>query len=238
MRKLLVIISIFLIQSANAKPLFSEFSTEVLEINGRNAIIKNSDDIVLGSSGIVTHTFKNGVSTIVARADVIKKDGDKATIRFDIYKLSTQVAFPKPGIVPVVGDKVRLNYLYDRALIVAPNYKVYKEVTKHFKDIDWVHPDIVGAYLAKIFRPNPNKEIFQKACQINSTGLIFFALNNKGYFVDCNNFRSVKEVKTGRIKNAQVPFYSRVKNINTSWIKWGGSEITDYNAHYRNVIGK
>lgn len=238
MRKLLVIISIFLIQSASAKSLFNEFSTEVLEINGRNAIIKNSDDIVLGSSGIVTHTFKSGISTIVARADVIKKDGDKATIRFDVYKLSTQVAFPKPGILPEVGDKVTLNYLYDRALIVAPNYKVYKEVTEHFKDINWVHPDVVGAYLAKVFRPNPDKKIFQKVCEVNSTGLIFFALNNKGYFVDCNNFRSVKEIKTGHIKKAQVPFYTRVKEIETSWIKWSSSYIYDYNAHYRSIIGK
>ena len=238
MRKLLVIISIFLIQSASAKPLFNEFSTEVLKIDGRNAVIKNSDDIVLGSSGVVTHTFKNGVSTIVARADVIKKDGDKATIRFDVYKLSTQTAFPKPGILPAVGDKVRLNYLYDRALIVAPNYKVYKEVTKHFKNIEWIHPDIVGAYLAKIFRPNPDKEIFQKVCEVNSAGLIFFALNNRGYFVDCNNFRSVKEVKTGHIKRAEVPFYTRIKDIETSWTTWGGSNITDYNAYYRNVIGK
>jgi len=75
LRKLLVIVGIFLIslQSASAKSIFSEFSTEVLEINGRTAIIKNSDDIIVGSSGIVTHTFKNGISTIVARADVIKK---------------------------------------------------------------------------------------------------------------------------------------------------------------------
>ena len=240
MRKLLVIISIFLIswQNASAKSNFSEFNTKVLKINGRNAIIKNSDDIVLGSSGIVTHTFKNGIATIVASADVIKKNGDTATIRFGIYKLSTQVAFPKPGILPQVGDKVTLNYLYNRSLIVAPNYKVYKEVTKHFKKINWVHPDIVAAYLAKIFRPNPDKKVFQKICEVNSAGLIFFALNNNGYFVDCNNFRTVKEVKTGHIKKAQVPFYSRVKNVNTSWIKWNSSYIQDYNSHYRRVIGK
>ena len=240
MRKLLVIVGIFLIslQSASAKSIFSEFSTEVLEINGRTAIIKNSDDIIVGSSGIVTHTFKNGISTIVARADVIKKDGDKATVRFEVYKLSTQTAFPKPGILPAVGDKIILNYLYDRALIVAPNYKVYKEVTKHFQNITWVHPDIVAAYLAKEFRPNPDREVFQKVCEVNSTGLIFFALNNHGYFVDCNNFKTVKEVKTGFIKKAQVPFYTRVKNIDTSWIKWSSSYITDYNTHYRSVIGK
>ena len=240
MRKLLVIIGIFLIswQSANAKSSFNEYRTEVLEINSRTAVIKTSDNIVVGSSGIVTHTFKNGISTIVARADVIKIDGDKATIKFEVYTLSTQVAFPKPGLLPAVGDTVTLNYLYNRALIVAPNFKVFKEVTKHFKNITWVHPDIVGAYLAKIFRPNPDEEIFKKVCEVNSVGIIFFALNDYGYFVDCNNFKTIKKVKTGRIKKAQAPFYTRVKGIETSWLKWGDDYITDYNAYYRKIIGQ
>lgn len=240
MRKLLVIVTIFLLtqQFLSAKSIFNEFNTEILEINGRQATIQNSENIVVGSSGIVTHTFKNGVSSIVARADVIKIDGDKATIKFQIFKLSAQDAFPKPGILPAVGDKVTLNYLYDRALIVAPNYKVYNEVTKHFNEIEWVHPDIVAAYLAKIFRPNPDRKVFQEICKLNSASLIFFALNDNGYFVDCSNFKTVKTVKTGRIKKAQAPFYTRVKGIETSWIKWSSANISDYNSHYRSVIGK
>ena len=240
MRKLLVIVTIFLLtqQFLSAKSIFNEFNTEILEINGRQATIKNSDNIVVGSSGIVTHTLKNGISTIVARADVIKKDGDTATVKFKLFKLSKQNAFPKPGLLPEIGDKVTLNYLYDRALIVAPNYKVYSEVTKHFDEVEWIHPDIAAAYLAKIFRPNPDRKVFKELCRINSASLIFFALNDNGYFVDCSNFKTIKTVKTGRIKTAQVPFYSRVKNIDTSWIKWSSSQISDYNAHYRSVIGR
>ena len=238
MRKLLVIITILLAQYASAKSIFNEFNTQILEINGRTAVIQNSDDIVIGSSGIVIHNFKNGVSSILARADVIKKDGDKATIRFEIYKLSTQTAFPKPGILPKVGDTVKLNYLYNRALIVAPNIDVFKEVTAHFSEITWVHPDIVAAYLAKIFRPNPDREVFQKVCEVNSVGVIFFALSENGYFVDCNNFKTLQKVKTGPIKKAQVPFYSRVKGIDVSWINWDSSQITDYSTYYRNIIRK
>lgn len=238
MRKLLVIIGILLAQYASAKSIFNEFNTQILEINGRTAVIQNSEDIVIGSSGIVIHTFENGVSTILARADVVKKDGDKATIRFEIYKLSTQNAFPKPGILPRVGDTVKLNYLYNRALIVAPSFNVFKEVTTHFDKIDWIHPDLVAAYLAKAFKPNPDRKVFQKICRINSAGLIFFALSTDGYFVDCENFKVLKKVKTGLIKQAQVPFYSRVKDIDTSWINWNSSQITDYNAHYRNLIRK
>lgn len=240
MRKLLISVTIFLLtqQFLSAETTFSEFNTEILEINGRNAVIQNSDDIFVGSSGIVKHTFEDGVATIVARADVIKKEGDKATIRFEVFKLSAQDAFPKPGILPAVGDKVTLNYLYDRSLIVAPNYKVFNEITNHFKDIEWIHPDIVAAYLAKEFKPNPDKEMFQKICSINSASLIFFALSNNGYFVDCNNFRIIKTLKSGNIKEAQAPFYTRVKGIDTTWFNWNSSQITDYNAHYRSVIGQ
>ncbi|WP_024953644.1 plasminogen-binding N-terminal domain-containing protein [Sulfurospirillum arcachonense] len=238
MRKLLAIVTIFLIswQFAYAKPIFNPFNTEILKISGRNATIKNSKDIVIGSSGIVTHTFKNGISTIVARVNVIKKEADTATVRFEVFKLSAQDAFPKPGILPAVGDKVTLNYLYDRALIVAPNYKVYNEVTKHFKDMEWIHPDVVAAYLAKEFRPNPSRATFREVCKINSAAIIFFALNNNGYFVDCNNFRTIKKVKTARIKKAQAPFYTRVKNIETSWLNWDSSQINDYNSYYRSLI--
>jgi len=239
LRKLLVMVfTLFITCSLSAESIFDKFDTKILDINGRYATIKNSDKIVVGSSGIVTHKFKDGISTIVARADVVKKEGDRATIRFEVFKYAAQSAFPKPGILPQVGDRVTLNYLYDRALIVAPNYKVYDEITKHFKQIEWVHPDLVGAYLAKEYRPNPDREIFQKVCSLNSTGLILFALERNAYFVDCNNFKVVKTLKGGHIKIAQVPFYTRVKGIESSWLKWGSSQIDDYNSYYRNLIGR
>lgn len=239
MHRLLVFISLLVLTcSLSAESLFDEFNTKILDIKGRYATIENSDNIVVGSSGIVVHTFENGISTIVARANVVKKEKDRATIRFEVFKLSKQVAFPKPGILPQVGDKVTLNYLYDRSLIVAPNYEVYNEVTKHFNQIEWVHPDIVGAYLAKIFRPNPDREIFQEVCAINSTGLIFFALEKKAYFVDCSNFKVLKTLKGGHIKKAQVPFYTRISGIETSWLKWNSSQISDYSSYYKNLISR
>jgi len=240
LRRILTIVVAILItqQFINAASLFNELNTEILEMNGRTATIKNSDDIVVGSSGIVTHILQKGVSTIVARADVIQKNGDTAIIKFEVFDMLAQEAFPKPGVIPRVGDKVTLNYLYDRALIVAPNYDVYKEVTSHFKDIQWIHPDLVGAYLAKKNKPNPDRKTFQEICSLNSASLIFFALNDNGYFVDCHNFKTVKKVKTGVIKTAQVPFYTRVKDIDTNWFNWNSSQITDYNGHYRNVIGQ
>ncbi|MBL0686658.1 MAG: plasminogen-binding N-terminal domain-containing protein [Sulfurospirillum sp.] len=241
MHKLLIIIGIFLISShsLSAKSIFNEFSTKILNIEGETAIIQDSNDIVIGSSGIIVHTFENNISTIIAHANVIKKDGNRATIEFGEYKYLTQIAFPKSGITPAIGDKITLNYLYKRVLMVVPSYEIYEKVKKQFEGISWIHPDIVGAYLAKELKPNPNKKNFQKMCRINSAGLIFFALNNSSYFVDCNNFKVVKELKTDLIiKKAEVPFYTRVKEIKANWMNWNSTYIEDYDTHYRKMIGK
>lgn len=237
MRKAILIFSI-LVCALNANGLFKDFKTDILAINGNRATIKDSKDIVVGSSGIVIHKFGNKTSSIIARVDVIDKNGEKATLQFHTYKALKQTALPIPGVTPKVGDKVILNYLYDRALIVAPNYKVYHEVTTHFKNITWVHPDIMGAYLAQQFRPNPDKELFQTMCRQNVASLIFFALDNEAVFVDCSSFKVVKELKGGSIKKAQLPFYTRVKGIETSWLSFSSKEMDSYSDYYKRLINR
>ncbi|NOX14986.1 MAG: hypothetical protein GXP61_02985 [Epsilonproteobacteria bacterium] len=237
MRKAILIFSI-IISTLNAGGLFKEYKTQILNIKGNQAIIKDSKDIVIGSSGIVIHKFSSDTSSIIAKVDVISKSNGKATLRFSTYSALKQAALPLPGIAPEVGDNIVLNYLYDRALIVAPNYKVYNEITRHFKDITWVHPDVMGAYLAQEFKPNPNRKTFQKMCQQNVTSLIFFALNNEAVFVDCNNFKVVKKLKGGRVQSAQLPFYTRVKGINTSWLSFSSSKMDSYSNYYKRLINR
>lgn len=222
----------------NASGLFNEYKTNIISINGDKATIKNSKDIVIGSSGIVVHEFADKTSSIIAAVDVVNKTGDEATLKFRTYTALKQTALPIPGIAPKAGDKIILNYLYDRALIVAPNYKIYSEVTKHFKNITWVHPDIMGAYLAMHYRPNPDKKIFQKMCKQNVTSLIFFALSNEAVFVDCNNFEIVKELKGSQIRTAQLPFYTRIKGIETSWFNFSSSKMDSYSNYYKKLINR
>ncbi len=227
-----------MILTLSANGLFKEYKSQILSITGDQAIINDSKDIVKGSSGIVVHKFNDDTSSIIARVDVINKSNGKATLRFSTYRALKQTALPLPGITPRVGDSVILNYLYNRALIVAPNYRIYNEITKHFKDITWVHPDIMGAYLAQEYKPNPNRKTFQKMCQQNVTSLIFFALNNEAVFVDCNNFQIIKEVKGGRIRTAQLPFYTRVKGIDTSWFNFSSSKMNSYSNYYKRLINR
>ena len=226
-----------ILTTLNAQGLFKKFETKIISIDGNTAVIENSDDITIGSTGIILHKFDKDTSTIVAGADVISKDKNKAVIKFRVYDMLEQKALPIPAIAPKVGDKVILNYLYDRALIVAPNYKVYKNVTDHFKNITWIHSDLMGAYLAKEYKPNPNKKTFHTMCKQNATSLIFFALSGNGYFVDCNNFKVLKEYKSSRVRRAQLPFYTRVRGIETTWLSFDSSEMHSYSRYYREMLG-
>lgn len=237
MHRLLALVFIFLsAQFINAKPLFTQYDTPLLSVDGRFATVKDSPEIFVGSSGVVLHAFDATTKTIVARVDVVEKKDGIAKLKFNVYKDLSQQAFPLPGILPEIGDKVILNYLYNRSLIVAPNFKIFQEITKHFKDIQWVHPDLMGAYLAKEYKPNPDREDFQKMCALNATSLIFFALDYNGYFVDCNNFQIIKKYKGASIKQVQLPFYTRVPGIESSWFNWGSGTISDYTGHYESLI--
>ena len=224
--------------AASPAKFLKSYETTLIDVERGMATIKDSETIVLGSSGIVTHKFDEEKSTIVARASVIEKKDGMAKIRFEVFDLLSQSAFPLPGILPEKGDKVVLNYLYDRAVIVAPNKSVYDEITKHFKDVTWIHPDLMGAYLADKYKPNPERDEFREICRQNSAGVIFFALDKKGYFADCQSFKILKTYESSRITAYQVPFYTRVRGIDTVFWNFDGSQINDYNSHYCSLLVK
>lgn len=221
-----------------AQGFLAPYTTTLKEVRGGTATVADSQDLVIGSSGIVLHQFDEGKSSIIARASVTGKANGLATLQFEVFDLLEQSAFPLPGLTPKQGDTVILNYLYDRALIVAPNSIVFNEITGHFTDIQWVHPDLVGAYLASEYTPSPDRDTFRKLCQAHSTGIIFFALNFKGYFADCQSFKVLKTLDSGRISSYQLPFYTRITDIESAFWKFGSSQITDYNAHYGNLLVK
>lgn len=240
MNKLFLVMCLFLFGSfAQAQSFFKEFKTTVLEANEKQIVITDSPEFVVGASGIVSHKFDEKHTTIIARVDVMSKDGTKAVLRVDKFEMLSQGAFPDTGIKPVIGDEVTINYLYDRALIVVPNQNTFNEVTKKFNTITWIHPDVVAAYLAKLYRPNPDKKIFQQACYQNAASIIFFGIENKGYFVDCHNFRIVQSIDVKNGGEPELPFYSRInKQVDSSWFSWDSSKISDYNNYYAYLLGQ
>jgi hypothetical protein len=225
--------------SAHDKPLFEEYKTTLISVEKNRATIKDSPSIMVGSSGIVTYIFDNQESLIISRAIVASKNGTEAVLELVPFDNLAQNNFPRMSMSPKAGDTVKLNYLYERSLIVAPNYETFKKITDFFIDIEWIHPDITAAFLAKRYIPNPDRKRFREMCSINMAGLITFNMDNFGYFVDCVSFKVVKAFKISANSDlAVVPFYSRISdNVRTSPLVIGNREIINYSEYYRHLLG-
>ncbi len=228
-----VVFSSLVILSSHLSAKFLEYKTKIISIDGNRATIKASKEIRVGSSGIVLHSFGKNHSTVVAKAILIAPD----TILFKRYDDLKQSVLPVPKVLPKVGDIVILNYLYNHALAIAPNYETYKNIISKHQDISWFHPDLFAAKLYADSNPSPNKEDFQKMCKDYSFALLYFAINDRGYFVDCNSFKALDaELLDGSQNKKMVPFYSRIKDIKNSWFSFGKSKIQNYDQYYLNLL--
>ena len=213
-----------------------EYTAPLISVDEGVGTIIDSPSIVTGSSGVVMHRFDNIQSSIIARAVVTQKGGGFAKVRFEVFDALEQKALPLPGILPKSGDELVLNYLYDRSLIVAPNKEIYSEVVGAFKGVTFIHPDIVGSYLSYEYKPNPSRDDFRKMCNQSAAGLIFIAMNNEAVFADCQSFEPLKRFQSGAVKYYQLPFYTRVKDIDTVFWKWGSEQISDFDRHYKALL--
>ncbi|AQW85504.1 putative protein (PgbA domain) [Campylobacter pinnipediorum subsp. caledonicus] len=239
MKKVMFILVSLFIVSFCADFSMAEHKTPIISIeeNGTATII-DSPDIVVGSSGIVIHKFGDYDNSIIARVSVVSKKGGFAKVRFEVFDSLEQKALPMPGIAPQKGDEIILNYLYSRALIIVPNKEIYEEVVSSFKNITFIHPDIVGAYLSYEYKPNPSRDDFRKMCSQSASGLIFIAMDQKSVFADCQSFDVIKEFKSGEVEYYQLPFYTRVKDIDTIFYKLNSEHINNYDAHYDKLLNQ
>ena len=237
MKKALLILGLFLSAAIGAEFNMPRYETALLSVTDGSGEITDSPTIAVGSSGVVMHNFGSGASSIIARAVVTQKSAGKAKVRFEVFDMLAQEALPLPKILPSSGDKVILNFLYDRAIIVAPNAEIYEQVIKAFPNINFIHPDLGGAYLSYNHKPNPSRDDFRKICAQNSAGLIFIAMDKQGVFADCGSFKPLRTFASGSVAYYQLPFYSRVGEIKTVIWDFTNGLISDYDKHYRYLLG-
>ncbi len=220
----------------NAEITFKEHKTKIISIDNNTAIVKNFPDVFVGSSGVVVHYFNKEHSTIVAKVIVVSKKANVLKLKFVKFDDLKQEVLPTPKIVPQSGDTVILNFLYNHALAITPNYQTYSKVINKYNNIQWLQPDLFAARLFAEKNPSPDKTTFQKMCKAYSFDLLYFAIKNNGYFVDCNSFKVLKTVKMKSEGKEMTPFYSRIKNIDASWFNFGNSKITNYDLYYKNLL--
>jgi hypothetical protein len=232
------LLSMLLVAGAtlSANSFFKEHKTKIISISGNTALVKNFSDVNIGSSGVIVHRFNKNHSSIVAKIIVVQKIGKTMKVRFLPFNDLKQAVLPVPKILPQDGDIAILNYMYNHSLIIAPNYQTYKNIENIHSDIRWLHPDLFAAKLFADNNPSPGKQAFQKMCKEYSFSLLYFAIGNSGYFVDCNSFKILSKEPIKNSGEVMLPFYSRVKDIKASWLSFGKSKIDNYNTYYKSLL--
>ncbi len=207
--------------------------SSIESVHGTEAIL-NTETAPIGSSAIVVHRFDEEHSTIVAGAEVVGKN----RIKFKVFGALEQEALPSPKILPQKGDLVILNYLYDRGVIIAPDLKSYNYALSNHPEIEWMHPDLFAAQLAAYQNPAPTIEDFQKFCNDYSVGVVYFVLKNRGVLTDCQTLKPIHiESISPKAQKTKLPFYSRIKKIESSWFDFfGKSKIEDYYNYYTKLL--
>lgn len=237
-KKSILILTLFL-ATLTAQTNFSAYKTTVSQVNKDIVKIADSNSFSIGSSGVIIHSFDSEHKTIIATVEVVEKKSGYAYLKYENFQGLKQSALPAYNITPKKGDEVILNFLYDRAMAIVPNKDILKYIIQKYSDIEWIHPDIFASKLVIDYSPVPEKEDFKKECTQDNFALLFFAIEDKGYFVDCNSFKVLHKIDLPQTKeNIRVPFYSRFKEIKGRMFGlMGGDGINDYNRYYKKMLG-
>ncbi|BCD67478.1 plasminogen-binding N-terminal domain-containing protein [Nitratiruptor sp. YY09-18] len=210
---------------------FAATSTTITNAYKSKATIQRVN-LPLGTSGIVIHDYDSMHSSIVARAILVAPD----TIKFEVFDALAQEALPTPLTKPQTGDRVILGYLYDRATIIAPNLKSYQEVANQV-DEKIIHPDLFATELSKAKDPAPDYNDFKNFCNKFALAKLYIVQKNQTDIVDCYSFKKIGTLPMrAEGKNVKLPFYNRLKKIQTSLFDFfGGSEIQNYFDYYKKL---
>lgn len=220
--------------------LFADFSpkvfkTQLLSVDDTYGYVKDSPEIQLNSSGVVMHGFDDSRS-IIARASVIAKENGVAKLEFKVFSSLEQAALPLPDILPQVGDEVILNFLYDRAVVVAPDRQSYEDIVDSYPQIYFVHIDILGAQLVRNGLLSPKRSDFRKFCANNAVGILIFVLEQKAKFVDCQDFTTLYEIPISRPSSVKVPFYSRIEEYKGGLLDFDSQGVGNFYRYYETLI--
>ncbi|OQX73537.1 MAG: hypothetical protein B6D59_05425 [Campylobacteraceae bacterium 4484_4] len=237
MYKIVILFALLLSSLFAESGFIRPYKTKLISTQQKIGLADVDKSVKKGASGIVIRYFDDTHYAIIAKAIVKAIKGSRATLRFEKFDLLHQEALPDYNIKPQKGDTVILNYLYNRALAITPDKTSYQEITKRYPDIDWVHPDLFAMRLSTEFNAKPTIEDFQHTCRQNDFELLFFAIDGRGYFTDCNSFEILQEVAIKTSPKATLPFFSRLGTIKGRLGSLIGGGVKNYNTYYKKILG-
>lgn len=211
-------------------------SSRVAQLDKNFIFIKDEPSIAIGASAIVVKQIKNATS-IISRASVVAKDGKFAKLELKPFTMLAQKALPELDVKVETGDEVLVNFLYDRALLIAPDEASYKQVVGDLSEIYFIHPDILGAYMVREYKLSLKRTDFSLFCSNNALGLVAFVLKNKVVFVDCQDFTLLFEKPlNAQVAKPQLPFYSNIKSYKKNFFNFAEKRVADYYEYYTQII--
>lgn len=231
MPKIILKICIFLF-SINVL-LYAVEDIKPLEIK-KFIFVKDRADLSIGTSAVITQHFKDQLP-IIARASVVEKKNGLAKLEIKSFEMLPQDALPLFDVNVSKNDEVILGFLYDRALLIAPNQESYEAVAQKYKNIYFIHPDVFGAYMIKEFKLSPKKSDFSLFCRNNALGLVGFVLKDEVKFFDCADFNLIFSEPFLASGEPMSPFYSRVKGYQKNFFNFVEQEVKDYYEYYNTL---
>lgn len=242
MRFILLAFSLFIAFCISANAAFLPFGdrvvatiTEISDADRKQAKVSASG-LMVGDSGQIVRWFDENHSAIIAQAIVIAVENDLAVVAYEPFTALDQKAFPTPTLEPQENDEVIFRAFNDRAFLIAPNAAIYEKVRDQYKDIAWLHPDLVAAYLLDVGHNSPVKGDFRAVCSQYAVGVVYIVASSGGYAVDCQSFVPIKQDtidETAPQDSRAKPFYARLGD-NSSWFSFllQSDAEADYYTYY------
>jgi len=215
--------------------------SKILSINEQRteATIK-INNIDLGVNGFVYHSIQGAHNMILKNAVVTSFDKSTkiATLELSEYTALRNNALPSGKWKVQVGDTAILAFGYTRGLLISPNEEIYYRITRHSK-LQWVHPDIFATILSFNGHPTPLREDFTKLSIASSVGLIYIFLDKQLYTIDSKSFKILTVIEADLLQDeTNLPFYTRVPEIDANWFGEGSDELEYYEPYYYKLLAK
>jgi len=213
----------------------------ILSVNEEKAEVTiKINNIDIGVNGFVYHTIEGEHNMILNNAVVKKfdKNTNIATLGISEYNALRNNALPSGKWKTQVGDKVILAFGYTRGLLISPSEEIYYRITRHSK-LQWVHPDIFATILSFNGHPTPLREDFTKLSIASSVGLIYIFLDKQLYTIDSKSFKILTVIEADLLQDeTNLPFYTRVPEIDANWFGEGSNELEYYEAYYYKLLAE
>jgi len=206
---ILMVLSTFVLMAID---LPQPIKTTIKSINN-NSQVSLANSIPKGRSGIVIHSYGNGLFAITHTA--ISQGGTKATI--GSYNMLKHENLPTIKTAIKQGDQVIFGNLYDNILLIAPNEQSYSSITKSIKKV-WIHPDLYASFLIINDEDSITPKNLKKFAIESQVGLIAIVAKDGLRIFDpiSGNYLKKIAINTSANSKALSPFYARFEQISTN----------------------